>query len=123
MPQVSADRYMLMRVMGNLLGNAIKFTPPDGEITVSGGIEDRMIKIMVSDTGPGIPKQFHEFIFDKYWQAETGSRNERKGVGLGLAFCKMVVEAHGGRIWVESEQGEGSRFIFSIPVNRETLTI
>lgn len=116
LPLISADRYMLIRVMGNLLGNAIKFTPPDGEIIVAGGIEDRMIKIMVSDTGPGIPKQFHEFIFDKYWQAETGSRNERKGVGLGLAFCKMVVEAHGGRIWVESEQGEGSRFIFTIPL-------
>ncbi|MBI3397816.1 MAG: PAS domain-containing sensor histidine kinase [Deltaproteobacteria bacterium] len=128
MPQVSADRYMLMRVMGNLLGNAIKFTPPEGEIIVSaanslpldrGGKGGGEIKIMVSDTGPGIPKQFHKLIFDKYWQADAGKRSERRGVGLGLAFCKMVVEAHGGRIWVESEQGEGSRFIFTIPVTEK----
>jgi len=119
------------------MGNAIKFTPDGGEITVSCSIEnmeqaDRVgvktngstialipsmvFKIMVSDTGPGIPKQFHELVFDKYWQAKDDKTDARRGVGLGLAFCKMAVETHGGRIWVESEVGEGSKFVFTIPI-------
>ena len=145
MPEIFADRYILSRLLGNLMGNAIKFTPDGGEITVSCSIEnmeqaDRVgvktngstvasihgntvalipsmvFKIMVSDTGPGIPKQFHELVFDKYWQAKDDKTNARRGVGLGLAFCKMAVETHGGRIWVESEVGEGSKFVFTIPI-------
>ncbi|MEK7802839.1 MAG: ATP-binding protein, partial [Deltaproteobacteria bacterium] len=79
-------------------------------------IPSMVFKIMVSDTGPGIPKQFHELVFDKYWQAKGDKTDARRGVGLGLAFCKMAVETHGGRIWVESEVGEGSKFVFTIPI-------
>jgi len=127
MPEIFADRYILSRLLGNLMGNAIKFTPDGGEITVSainslpldgGGKGGGEIKIMVSDTGPGIPKQFHELVFDKYWQAKDDKTDARRGVGLGLAFCKMAVETHGGRIWVESEVGEGSKFVFTIPIGK-----
>jgi len=125
MPEILADRYILSRLLGNLMGNAIKFTPDGGEITVSainslpldgGGKGGGEIKITVSDTGPGIPKQFYELVFDKYWQAKDDKTDARRGVGLGLAFCKMAVEMHGGRIWVESEVGEGSKFVFTIPI-------
>lgn len=125
MPEIFADRYILSRLLGNLMGNAIKFTPDGGEITVSatnslpldgGGKGGGEIKILVSDTGPGIPKQFHELVFDKYWQAKDEKTDVRRGVGLGLAFCKMAVETHGGRIWVESEVDEGSKFVFTIPI-------
>src|SRR3989337_716560 len=154
MPEIFADRYILSRLLGNLMGNAIKFTPDGGEITVSCSIEnmeqaDRVgvktngstvasihgntvalipsmvFKIMVSDTGPGIPKQFHELVFDKYWQAKDDKTDARRGIGLGLRFCKMAVETHGGRIWVESEVGEGSKFVFTIPIgstNQITIT-
>ena len=118
MPEIFADRYILSRILGNLMGNAIKFTRDGGEITVSGSLSGGVFRIMVSDTGPGIPKQFHELVFDKYWQAKDDKTDARRGVGLGLAFCKMAVETHGGRIWVESEVGEGSKFVFTIPIGK-----
>jgi len=109
---VAADSDLLERVVTNLVGNAIRFTPKDGSITVSvtdGGPE---IRVSIADTGEGIPPEYLERIFQKFEQV-AGQR--RGGTGLGLAISKFFVEAHLGRIWVESQFGKGSRFTFTIP--------
>lgn len=120
MPEVFADRNLIKRVIGNLISNAVKFTPQEGKITVSTSLREGMLEIAIVDTGPGIHKQFHELIFDKYWQGKNVPNDVRKGVGLGLAFCKMAIEAHNGRIWVESGTGIGSKFVFTLPLSRSS---
>jgi len=110
---------VLARVLGNLLDNAIKFTPPGGRITISAEPQGEEVLISVADTGPGIPQDRQARIFKKFEQVRGPRRGHPTGVGLGLAFCKLAVEAHGGRIWVESEEGKGSRFSFTMPVWRE----
>ncbi len=108
------DKELLDRVVMNLIGNALKFTPTNGAITVSAGsVKTGEIEFCVADTGPGIPKTALQSVFGKFEQV-PGAKS-RSGYGLGLAICKKVVELHGGRIWVESELGKGSRFIFRIP--------
>jgi signal transduction histidine kinase len=111
-PRVSADPARILQVLSNLVGNAIKFTPRGGSVRISveRGADD--VRFAVSDTGPGIPPDQLPHIFGQFWQA---SRADRRGVGLGLAIAKGIVEAHGGRIWVESTVGEGSTFIFTLP--------
>jgi signal transduction histidine kinase len=113
LPQVHADRHRVMQVLSNLIGNSLKFTPPGGRILVDAKREDGSVLFTVADTGPGIPKQHLSDIFSPYWQAK---RTERMGAGLGLPIAKGIVEAHGGRIWVESEPGNGTRFYFSLLV-------
>lgn len=110
---VSMDRDKVLQVLGNLIGNAIKFTPSNGGITVSCSIADGSCEFAVSDTGPGIPPQDQSKIFDSYWQSR---KTAHLGTGLGLAIAKRIVEEHGGRIWVESEPGHGSTFAFSLPI-------
>ncbi|RZA09555.1 MAG: GAF domain-containing protein [Proteobacteria bacterium] len=108
------DRERVVQVLSNLIGNALKFTPPGGEIEISVdrcGPED--VKLSVSDTGPGIPPEHHLFIFDRFWQA---NQTRRLGTGLGLAICKGIVEAHGGKIWVESREPKGTIFHFTLPL-------
>ncbi len=113
---VMCDPQLVGRVIANLLTNAFKYTPEGGTITTSVGmVGNEQIKICVRDTGPGIPKEYQKHIFDKFGQVKEQG-NERRGTGLGLTFCKMVVEAHGGRIWVESEIGKGSCFSFTLPI-------
>lgn len=109
---ISADGKLLERVYINLIGNAIKFTPEGGEITV--GIEENeyLIKSYVKDTGEGIPKEYLDKIFEKFGQVKGKSRG---GTGLGLTICKYIIEAHKGKIWVESELGKGAKFIFELP--------
>ena len=115
-PSIEADEGKIRRVLVNLLGNAIKFSPEGGTITVSiRGAEDALL-FSVSDTGEGIPKESFERIFEKFGQVETRKSGRKMSTGLGLTFCKMAVEAHGGRIWVESELGKGSSFRFTLPV-------
>jgi two-component system, sensor histidine kinase and response regulator len=116
---LQADEEKLRRTLVNLLGNAIRFTPQGGSITVSVRLEGgaNTATFAVSDTGEGIPSEAFERIFEKFGQVETG-RRQNLSTGLGLTFCKMVVEAHGGRIWVESELGRGSTFSFTIPVQK-----
>jgi signal transduction histidine kinase/competence protein ComGC len=111
-PPVYADRHRVMQVMSNLIGNAMKFTPKDGRITVTAELREREVRFRVADTGPGIPKENLSDIFSPYWQAK---RTERMGAGLGLPIAKGIVEAHGGRIWVESEPGGGTQFYFTLP--------
>jgi two-component system sensor histidine kinase/response regulator len=113
---VSCDPALIRRVIGNLLGNAIKFTPQSGSITVIVSRSAFAARVEVEDTGPGIPANFIARVFDKFSQAEEGRARNRYSTGLGLAFSKLAVEAHGGTIGVMSELGQGSRFWFELPV-------
>lgn len=117
LPPICADADKLRRTLANLLGNAVKFTPNGGRITASARrAEDRdSLVFCIEDTGEGIPEEAFGRIFEKFGQVETRKAGRKMSTGLGLTFCKMVVEAHGGRIWVESELGKGSRFLFTIP--------
>jgi signal transduction histidine kinase len=114
---VWADRDKITQVLTNLIGNAIKFTPPDGRVTVSAASHDAdWVRILVADTGPGIAADEHKKIFDKFYQVAENGGPKSKGTGLGLAISKTLVELHGGSIWVESEPGRGSAFYFTLPV-------
>ena len=111
---VEGDERRIRQVIFNLLSNAVKFTPSGGRIDVTSARADGAIHVAVSDTGPGIAPEDRERIFEEIQQTEVGLQ-QREGTGLGLALSKRLVELHGGRIWVESEHGEGSRFVFTVP--------
>jgi PAS domain S-box-containing protein len=113
LPDVWVDRDRLLQVFENLIGNAMKFTRSGGRITVGAEARDHEVLFWVRDTGAGISAEDLPHVFDRYWQAAAGAG--RLGAGLGLAITKGIVEAHGGRIWVESTAGQGSSFYFSIP--------
>lgn len=115
--QVTADGDMILRVLTNLLGNAVKFTPAGGDITLGVERAGEEILFTVTDTGPGIAPEHHRRIFDRFARLEDAKGF--RGAGLGLAYCKLAVEAHGGRIWVESEADQGSRFKFTLPLGPE----
>jgi signal transduction histidine kinase len=111
------DAARVKQVLLNLLGNAIKFTPESGQVWVRADAEDGAVRVEVGDTGPGIPAEDHERIFLEFQQAKTvGGVDKPEGTGLGLALAKKFVEMHGGKLWVESEVGKGSRFIFTLPL-------
>jgi PAS domain S-box-containing protein len=114
LPMLEVDNDMIRRVLINLVENGVKYTPSDGEISilVSGG--DDEIQIGVKDTGPGIDVLDQKRIFEKFARVERQGRS--KGLGLGLAFCRLAVEAHGGKIWVESGPKKGSAFYFTLPL-------
>lgn len=120
LPLVNLDNDMMMRVVINLMENAIKYTPDGGIIKLSARQKDGSIQISVRDSGPGIPHNMQHQIFDKFSRVKY--KDAPKGIGLGLAFCRLAVEAHKGRIWVESELDSGSNFIFSIPLGAEKKT-
>lgn len=111
-----ADRDKVVQVLTNLVGNAVKFTPPHGQIRVS--IQKNgagWTEISVADTGPGIPQEEAEKIFDKFYQVAQAGKHKSGGTGLGLAISKVLVDMHGGKIWVSSEPGRGSIFSFTLP--------
>jgi len=112
-PPVYADRHRVLQVLSNLIGNALKFTPADGVISYASEARGADVLFIVADSGPGIPKEHLGDIFNTYWQAK---RTERLGAGLGLPIAKGIVEAHGGKIWVESRPDDGTRFFFTLPV-------
>lgn len=112
---VYGDGDKLRRTLVNLLGNAVKFTPVGGRITLTVQSSGNETLFSVSDTGEGIPREAFDRIFEKFGQVEDRRAGRKNSTGLGLTFCKMAVEAHGGRIWVESELGRGSTFSFTIP--------
>ena len=112
LPAVPADRHRVHQVLSNLVGNAIKFTPRGGSIVVRGEDAPGEILVAVEDSGAGIPAEQLPHIFNQFWQ---GARTDRRGIGLGLAIAKWIVEAHAGRIWVESTLGAGSTFYFTLP--------
>ena len=112
-PDVMVDRERVIQVLSNLLSNALKFTPPEGEVCVWARSEgDAWVRISVIDEGPGISGEEMEHLFDRFWQAR---RHRRGGAGLGLTITKEIVDAHGGLIWAESTEGEGSTFHFTVP--------
>ena len=111
---VTGDERRISQVIFNLLSNAVKFTPDRGAVDVCASQVDGEIRVSVADTGPGIAFEDHERIFEEFQQTEAGVE-QREGTGLGLALSKRLVELHGGRIWVESELGRGSTFVFTLP--------
>jgi two-component system sensor histidine kinase/response regulator len=113
---VSGDAQLLSRLVQNLVGNALKFVPvATGRIDITLSSGNGRLRCAVRDNGPGIPPEHQEKVFDKFWQGEAREHGVKYSSGLGLTFCKMVVEAHGGRIGVESEVGVGSTFWFELP--------
>jgi signal transduction histidine kinase len=115
---VWADRDKVTQVLMNLIGNAIKFTPPQGRVTVSASRDGtEWAQVSVNDNGPGISAEECRKIFQKFYQVSEGGGLKPKGTGLGLAISKALVELHGGKIWVESEEGRGSTFSFTLPVS------
>ena len=118
LPELAGDREMLRRVLENLLMNAVKFAAPGSEIEAGALAAGPGVEFFVKNRGAGIPAQYHSRIFEKFVQIEDPAPRKWAGKGLGLAFCKLAVEAHGGRIWVESEPGQGAVFRFLVPLNR-----
>jgi signal transduction histidine kinase len=115
---IHADPRRLDQVLSNLLSNAIKFTGEGGKVEVGVALADAtLVHVWVRDNGEGIAAEEIGQIFEKYRQAGNVKQSHHKGTGLGLVICKMIVEAHGGKIWVESEEGKGSTFYFSLPLN------
>ena len=116
LPPVRADYTTLTRIIGNLVDNAIKFTPAGGHITIRAHQAPAGIQFSVADTGYGIPPEQHERIFEKFAQADMRAEGQRAGVGLGLTFCRLAVQAQEGHIWVESDLGLGATFHFVLPL-------
>jgi signal transduction histidine kinase len=120
LPPLWIDRNLMTRVVGNLLSNAEKHTEPGGNIWVVGqvGPEPGTLNLSVRDDGEGIPAEFHDTIFERFRQAKNQRLGRRTDTGLGLAFCKLAVEAHGGTINVDSDVSQGSTFTLTLPVAR-----
>jgi PAS domain S-box-containing protein len=117
LPSIWVDEDMARRVLINLIENSIKFTPPDGQLEAGAEQEGQWVHMWVKDNGPGIPLVEQERIFDKFTRLR--GTNKSSGLGIGLAFCRLAVLGHGGKIWVESEPGKGSIFHFTFPVATE----
>lgn len=118
LPPVRADASLLHEVLQNLLDNAIQYTPAGGKIQVRAAVNGRDTVVTVDDTGIGIPLAEQERIFERFYRVDAARSREAGGTGLGLSITRHIVEAHGGRIWVESEVGRGSRFSFSVPLSK-----
>jgi two-component system phosphate regulon sensor histidine kinase PhoR len=116
LPDVAADRRRLAEVLQNLLDNAIQYTPPGGQIMVSASADGGEVEFTVTDTGIGIPQADQPRIFERFYRVDVARSREVGGTGLGLAIAKHLVETHGGRIWVESDVGRGSKFHFTVPI-------
>lgn len=112
LPRICADRDRLVQVFGNLIGNAIKFTPDGGTITIEAKALDGAVQFVVRDTGPGIPEADLAKVFTPYWQAK---KTAHMGAGLGLAIVKGIIDAHGGEVWASNATGGGAVFTFTIP--------
>jgi signal transduction histidine kinase len=115
---VEADQRKIKQIVYNLLSNAVKFTPENGRVVFRAYRDGEEVVFVVEDTGPGVPEEFRERIFEEFFQVS----GDQEGTGLGLALSKRLVELHGGRIWLESQEGQGSRFSFAIPVARGDST-
>jgi signal transduction histidine kinase len=112
LPQVRADGERIVQVFSNLIGNALKYTPAGGTVRVSWSCDENGVVVTVADSGAGIAPDLLPRVFDAFWQ---GTPADRKGVGLGLLITRAIVEAHGGRIWIESVVGSGTAVHFTIP--------
>ncbi|MBN2043108.1 MAG: HAMP domain-containing protein [Candidatus Aenigmarchaeota archaeon] len=119
LPKLVIDEYRITEVLANLLNNAIKYNKPNGTITVSAGHKEKKVIVRVQDTGIGISKSDMKKMFTKFFQADTSAKRKYGGTGLGLAICKSIIKHHGGDIWIESELGKGSAFIFTLPIKKQ----
>ncbi len=119
LPNIWVDADMMRRVLINLLENAIKFSKVGTKIEIGARKDGTSVRFWVSDTGPGIPPSEHKHIFEKF--ARLKGKDKPGGLGIGLAFCRIAVQAHGGTIWVESEEGKGAKFLFTLPVMDEKV--
>jgi signal transduction histidine kinase/ActR/RegA family two-component response regulator len=117
LPWIDADEERILEVLENLVGNAVKFTTAGGTTTVGASSEGSELLIWVKDNGPGIAADQLPRLFDRFWQ---GSKGDRRGAGLGLTICRAIVEAHGGRIWAESQPGQGTTMFFTLPTRERT---
>lgn len=115
LPLVNLDRERILQVLRNLIGNAVKFTPTAGQVKVAARTLDRRVEVSVRDTGPGVPKENLETIFDKFQQGKRKGAFASNGTGLGLAMAKHIIVSHGGSIWAENHPEQGSTFIFVLP--------
>jgi PAS domain S-box-containing protein len=118
-PPIMGDPEKLDEVMTNLIENAMKFSPQGGTITVEGTVVGDEVQVTVGDQGIGISESEQERIFERFYRVAESGTGTVSGTGLGLHICRILVQAHGGRIWVESKPGEGSRFTFTLPIARE----
>ncbi len=116
-PLVNIDDVRISQVLTNLVENSVKFSEENTTISIEARANGEEVIVNVADQGTGIPSELHQRIFDRFFQGNGRKSGRRKGTGLGLAICRGIVEAHGGRIWVESEPGKGTKFSFSLPVN------
>jgi two-component system phosphate regulon sensor histidine kinase PhoR len=116
LPDIAGDRRRLAEILQNLLDNATQYTLPGGRITVNAETREADVVFTISDTGIGIPKSDQSRIFERFYRVDAARSREAGGTGLGLAIAKHLVEVHGGRIWVDSEIGQGSQFHFSVPI-------
>ena len=119
LPHLFADREKVAHVVGNLFGNAIHFTEPGGNVWIKAADQRRELLVEIGDTGIGIAPEHHDFIFREFAQVDASASRPHHGTGLGLTIARKLVELHGGRIWVESQLGAGSRFFFTIPYAEE----
>ena len=112
-----ADAERVHQVLFNLLDNAVRFTPPGGRVTVRASTRNGSVDVAVADTGPGIASEHLPRVFERFYRVDPGRSRDEGGTGIGLAIARSVVEAHGGRIWAESQPGKGSVFTFELPVD------
>ena len=118
--KVRCDRDLMARVVTNLVGNAYKFTPKGGCVRLGVTTGDSRVRLEIDDTGPGVPRELRDRIFEKFGQGELGRAATRRSSGLGLTFCKLAVEAHGGAIGVDDAPGSGARFWIDLPAGSES---
>ncbi|MCX5846083.1 MAG: ATP-binding protein [Deltaproteobacteria bacterium] len=119
LPNIIGDEEGLLRVFTNIIGNATKYTPEGGKITISAQSEEYYITVSISDTGSGIPHDKIPFIFEPFFRVK-GKDERHRGSGLGLTFCKKIMESHGGEIWATSKEGEGTTFVLKFPIQLST---
>jgi signal transduction histidine kinase len=117
---VRCDRNLMARVVANLVGNAYKFTPKGGRIRLGVTTPASRVRLEIDDNGPGVPRELRDRIFEKFGQGELGRAATRRSSGLGLTFCKLAVEAHGGAIGVDDAPGSGARFWIDLPAGSES---
>jgi signal transduction histidine kinase len=116
LPLAQADPHRVRQVLRNLLNNALDFTPQGGQVTVTAQPEGKWMSVQVHDTGPGIAAEHVPYVFERFYRADPSRARATGGAGLGLAIVKQLVEAHGGRVWVESTLGAGATFGFTLPL-------
>jgi signal transduction histidine kinase len=116
LPAIRADRVRVRQVLDNLLGNAVKYSPDGGTVTLQASGHEGEVRVAVSDQGPGIPLEVQPRLFEAFYRVEGELTRKVRGTGLGLAITRHLVELHGGKIWVESQVGRGSTFAFTLPI-------